>query len=141
MSFRLSLSVALLALLAGCTETSVDRPAPISARISANSEPPTAYVAPQPYVQPPYGQPAPGGGAALEGAKQKVRDLNNEISRTESERRRLSPPIRITDSRGTTYDKDKQAQYERENARFDRRLAELRRERTLWELRVNELSR
>ncbi|MBS0657069.1 MAG: hypothetical protein JSR82_02335 [Verrucomicrobia bacterium] len=135
-------AVALLASLAACSEAPV-RPGPaVSARLAATSAPaPEPVAPPATYAQPPYGQPAPGGGAALEGAKQKVRDLNLEISRAESERRQLSPPIRITDARGTTFDQDKQARYDREVARLDRRIAELRREKTLWELRVNELSR
>ena len=48
-------------------------------------------------------------------------------------------PIRITDSKGTTYDVDKQRQYEINRARVDRKIRELKEERTVWELRVNSL--
>ena len=76
---------------------------------------------------------------ALQDARKKVRDINWEIGQAESELRQLSPPIRITDSKGTTFDADKQRQYDNNRARVDRKIRDLKEERTAWELRVNRL--
>lgn len=81
---------------------------------------------------------APESPALLE-ARKKVRDINWEIGRAESELRQLSPPVRITDSKGTTFDADKQRQYDNNRARIDRKIRDLKDERTVWELRVNQL--
>lgn len=81
---------------------------------------------------------APESPALLE-ARKKVRDINWEIGRAESELRQLSPPVRITDSKGTTFDADKQRQYDNNRARTDRKIRDLKDERTVWELRVNQL--
>lgn len=78
---------------------------------------------------------------ALVQARYKVRDLNNQISEAESTLRTLSPPLRITTINGVTnFDAEKQRQYDMERARIDRLLRDLRADRTLWELRVNQLS-
>jgi len=81
---------------------------------------------------------APESPALLE-ARKKVRDINWEIGQAESELRQLSPPVRITDSKGTTFDADKQRQYDTNRARIDRKIRDLKDERTVWELRVNQL--
>ena len=81
---------------------------------------------------------APESPALLE-ARKKVRDINWEIEQAESELRQLSPPVRITDSKGTTFDADKQRQYDNNRARIDRKIRDLKDERTVWELRVNQL--
>ena len=81
-----------------------------------------------------------GDGLALTEARKKVKDIGWEIERAESELRQLSPPVRITDSKGTTFNADKQRQYESNRARIDRKIRDLRAERTAWELRVNQLA-
>ena len=81
---------------------------------------------------------APESPALLE-ARKKVRDINWEIGQAESELRQLSPPVRITDSKGTTFDADKQRQYDTNRTRIDRKIRDLKDERTVWELRVNQL--
>ena len=77
---------------------------------------------------------------ALAEARRKVRAIEWEIVNKESERRRLSPPIRHTDSNGTTFDVEKQRQYEHEQHRLDREIHALRAEKTVWELHANHLN-
>ena len=77
---------------------------------------------------------------ALVDARKKVKDINSQIGRAESGLRQLSPPVRTTDSRGTTFDADKQRQYDTNRARIDRQIRDLKSERTIWELRVSQLA-
>lgn len=77
--------------------------------------------------------------AALLGARKKVKDMEWEIGKAESALRQLSPPIRITDSKGTTFNADKQRTYEKDRARVDRQIRDLKDEKLVWELRVNQL--
>lgn len=76
---------------------------------------------------------------ALLDARKKVRDINWQIGQAESALRQLSPPIRSTDSKGTTFDVDKQRTYENNRARTDRQIRDLKEEKLVWELRVNQL--
>ena len=84
--------------------------------------------------------PPPPPSRALVDARKRVTDIGYEISRTESEQRRLSPPIRTrhTDGR-VTFDEDKQRTFEVERSRYDRKIRDLRDERRDWEMRVNQL--
>ena len=77
---------------------------------------------------------------AITQAKSKLRDIGYQISQTESSLRQLSPPIRTTTNGVTTFDVEKQRQYDLERARIDMQLRDLKSERTVWELRVNQLS-
>ncbi len=77
---------------------------------------------------------------ALVDAREKVKDINWQIGQAESGLRQLSPPVRTTDSKGTTFDADKQRQYETNRARIDRQIRDLKSERTIWELRVSQLA-
>ena len=78
--------------------------------------------------------------AALADARKKVRDVDSQIGQAESALRQLSPPIRQTDSKGTTtFDVDKQRTYENNRARIDRQIRGLKEEKLIWELRVNQL--
>ncbi len=77
---------------------------------------------------------------ALSQARQKVRDIDFEISRADSALRMLSPPIRTITNGVATFDVEKQRQYDLERLRIDTQLRDLRADRTLWELRVNQLS-
>lgn len=80
------------------------------------------------------------GSVALVDARKKVKDINWQIRQAESGLRQLSPPVRITDSKGTTFDVDKQRQYDTNRARIDRQIRDLKSERTIWELRVSQLA-
>lgn len=73
-------------------------------------------------------------------ARDKVRDISFQISQSESVLRALSPPTRTTANGTVTFDVEKQRQYDLERARIDTQLRDLRADRTLWELRVNQLS-
>ena len=88
-------------------------------------------------------QPAPEAklvdSVALTEARKKVKDIRWEIERAESELRQLSPPVRMTDSKGTTFNADKQRQYNNDRARIDRELRHLKEERTIWEVGVSQL--
>ncbi len=77
---------------------------------------------------------------AIAQARDKVRDINFQISQSESALRSLSPPVRTTANGAVTFDVEKQRQYDLERARIDTQLRDLRADRTLWELRVNQLS-
>jgi hypothetical protein len=77
---------------------------------------------------------------ALIDVRKKVKDINWEIEQAESALQQLSPPVRITDRKGTTYDADKQRQYEISRARIDRQIRDLKEDRTIWELRVSQLA-
>jgi|GEM_PF-6159900 len=76
---------------------------------------------------------------ALLDARKKVRDIDWQIGQAESALRQLSPPVRVTDSKGTTFDVDKQRTYENNRARIDRQIRDLKEEKLIWELRVNQL--
>ena len=78
--------------------------------------------------------------AALADARKKVKDIEWQMGKAESALRQLSPPIRHTDSKGTTtFDVDKQRTYENNRARIDRQIRGLKEEKIIWELRVNQL--
>lgn len=94
---------------------------------------PSQQIVPAPAV-------TPGENPALSQARQKVRDIDFEISRADSALRMLSPPIRTITNGVTTFDVEKQRQYDLERLRIDTQLRDLRADRTLWELRVNQLS-
>lgn len=126
------LSLALIALLGTVTACTVNVTAPAAESTMA---PATAATAPATTAAPTRAPES----AALREARQKVRDINWDIGRAESELRQLSPPIRMTDSKGTTFDADKQRQYDNNRARIDRKIRDLKDERTVWELRVNRL--
>lgn len=97
-------------------------------------------VAPVPMMVVPAPVPAAENPALVQ-ARYKVRDLNNQISEAESKLITLSSPLRITTINGVTnFDAEKQRQYDMERARIERLLRDLRADRTLWELRVNQLS-
>jgi hypothetical protein len=66
--------------------------------------------------------------------------LGYQISQSESSLRQLSLPIRSTNNGVTTFDVEKQRQYDLERARIDTQLRDLKSDRTLWELRINLLS-
>lgn len=121
--------LALISLLGTLTACTVNVTAPASESGTAVATTATSAAAPARAPE----------SAALQEARKKVRDINWSIGQAESELRQLSPPIRITDSKGTTYDVDKQRQYEINRARVDRKIRELKEERTVWELRVNSL--
>jgi len=121
--------LALISLLGTLTACTVNVTAPASESATAVATTATSAAAPARAPE----------SAALQEARKKVRDINWSIGQAESELRQLSPPIRITDSKGTTYDVDKQRQYEINRARVDRKIRELKEERTVWELRVNSL--
>ena len=98
-----------------------------------------AQVADGPRAQP--SAPVNAESSALVQARQKIRDVNFQIGRAESELRQLSPPIRFTDAKGvTTIDAEKQRQYENNRDRFDRQIRGLKDERLTWELRINQLA-
>lgn len=94
---------------------------------------PSQQIVPAPAV-------TPGENPALSQARQKVRDIDFEISRADSALRMLSPPIRTITNGVATFDVEKQRQYDLERLRIDTQLRDLRADRTLWELRVNQLS-
>lgn len=125
-SFNLS-SVALISLLGTVTACTVNVTTPAAHTTTAAATTATATQTRAPES------------AALQEARKKVRDINWEIGQAESELRQLSPPVRITDSKGTTFDADKQRQYDNNRARIDRKIRDLKDERTVWELRVNRL--
>ena len=77
--------------------------------------------------------------AVLADARKKVKDIDWQIGQAESALRQLSPPMRTTDSKGTTFDVDKQRTYENNRARTDRQIRDLKEEKLVWELRVNQL--
>lgn len=92
---------------------------------------PSAAPAPTPYT---------GESPALRDAKYRLRNVENEIRKTESALFFLSPPIRTTDGRGnTTFDVNRQRTYEQEKIRLERRLRQLREEKAMWEVRINTL--
>ena len=76
---------------------------------------------------------------ALAQAKTQQRNVSWNISQSESALRQLSPPIRFTDKGVTTYDLDKQRQYEMNRDRIDRQIRNLRDERLVWDLRVSQI--
>lgn len=78
--------------------------------------------------------------AAVTDARKKVKDIEWQIVQTESSLRQLSPPVRATDSKGTTsFDVDKQRNYENNRSRIDRQIRDLKEEKLVSELRVNQL--
>lgn len=76
---------------------------------------------------------------ALTQAKQQVRDIDWKIGQAESAQRQLSPPVRTTYQGVTTFDLEKQREYENNRDRLDRQIRDLRSERMRWEMRTNQI--
>ena len=76
---------------------------------------------------------------ALAQAKEQQRAVDWKIVQSESSMRRLSPPVRTTTNGVTTFNVDKQRQYEQDRQRAENQIRDLRNERLVWDLRVSQI--
>ena len=77
---------------------------------------------------------------ALDNAKRRLDSVENEIRDAERELRRLSPPVRTTDSKGvTTVDQNAQRSYEQNRDVWSKKVQSLRKEQLVWQIQANQL--